>query len=499
MDLTPLIPEIKPLVPSGQLESRSQRPPYTAGQILQATVSSQVAPNQFTLKMGGQEMTVESSGGLRVGQNLTIEVTALTPQLQLQIVVNNPLNQRINNSLHLLANQGAVYSQFSSLSQSALQVSQLSAGSQHILQQMRNSLDNFSSGNIQIASVIEQIATHLQSLSSMDSQAQTAGKLTAVGQLLQQIAGSPVLSPQLQGQVADMAKVLLQTRGTLDTGLAQATLPASLSNAAETQSTQLPALLQQMGELNPSLQMLLQPLMEQFGQDSGSSGNRFMQQLLTLLVRTGLEAGAPSNLQADGQQLQQILHNMGLHLERSLAEGSLRDASNTLKFALLELASLNALNESQWQQADDLVQTIQLAQLLQIRLSAESIFFMPLPFPFLHSGFLLIDTKKGGNKEEQEKSRHKRQTKDVSMHLQLEGLGNLQIDIQQENDQIALTFLTEDAERARFIGEHREELQNWLTTGQLRSAQFLIGSKEPAKLLIEKLIHGSTGMINTTI
>jgi hypothetical protein len=131
-------------------------------------------------------------------------------------------------------------------------------------------------------------------------------------------------------------------------------------------------------------------------------------------------------------------------------------------------------------------------------LSTESIFFLPLPFPFLHTGFLLIDSKKEGQGQDRGKSTGEAQAKNVSMHLQLEGLGNLRIEIHQDNDQIALTFYSEDAERARFIGEHREELQNWLTTGQLRSAQFLIGSKEPTKVLIEKLLHGSTGMINTS-
>ncbi|WP_448872803.1 flagellar hook-length control protein FliK [Desulfobulbus propionicus] len=499
MDLPLLIPEIKPLVPSGQLESRSQRLPFSAGQILHATVSSQEAPNQFTLKMDGQDITVESSGGLRIGQNLAIEVTSLIPQLQLRIVADNPATQRINTSLHLLANQGSVYSQISSLTESALHTTQLSAGSQQILQQMRSDLETYSSGKTQLASLIEQIATHLQSFFSQDGDIQPADKLTAVGQLLQELAQSPVVSSKTQEQAADLAKVFLNIKGgPVDPALSQAGLSLSQNQSLENQGVHLADLLQQAGKLSPSLQILLQSMLEQPGQRPLISDNRLTQQLLPLLVRAELEAETTQHLTADGQKLQQTLHKVGLNLEQLLAEGNMREATGTLKFALLELSNLPSINESQLQQANDLVQIIQLSQLLQIRLSTESIFFLPLPFPFLHTGFLLVDNKKEGQGQDRGKSTGEAQAKNVSMHLQLEGLGNLRIEIHQDNDQIALTFYSEDAERARFIGEHREELQNWLTTGQLRSAQFLIGSKEPTKVLIEKLLHGSTGMINTS-
>jgi len=35
-----------------------------------------------------------------------------------------------------------------------------------------------------------------------------------------------------------------------------------------------------------------------------------------------------------------------------------------------------------------------------------------------------------------------------------------------------------------------------LTTGTLYTAQFLVGAKEPVKILIEKMLHAPTGMVN---
>jgi hypothetical protein len=497
VDILPLIPEIKPLVPSGHLESGTQRPPFTAGQILTATVTSQEAPTLFTLQTGGQQLAVESSGHLRVGQQLTIEVTALSPQLRLQIRADTPVNQRINTSLHLLAHQGQVFSQIASLAQSARHSAQLSTAAQQTLQQMQTSLEAFSPGSPQITSMIAGIAGRLQSLTPGASPAQTVDTMHAVGRLLQQIAGSAAVSSPIQEEAADLARALLTLRGPADAATAQAMLPVPSGEPAAAPLGNLADLVRQLGAINPSLAALLLPMLTPSGRQPLPAGDQLMEQLLSLLTRTGLESAAGEKAPVDGRSLQQTLHTVGMNLERLLAEGKGPEAANTLKFALLEMAN-TATQPAQMQQAEEMLQSIQLAQLLNLRLSADSIFFMPLPFPFLHSGFLLIDTEKERNKESRDQTKGGGNAQVVHMHLQLEGLGNLQIDIHQDGEAIGLTFYAEDGERARFIGEHREELRQQLSAGQLHSVQFLIGAKEPVKQLLAQLVHGSTGMINTT-
>jgi hypothetical protein len=49
-------------------------------------------------------------------------------------------------------------------------------------------------------------------------------------------------------------------------------------------------------------------------------------------------------------------------------------------------------------QADQITRTIELYQLLQIRLASEALFFLPLPFSFLEQGFLLVDGDQSGKK-----------------------------------------------------------------------------------------------------
>ena len=72
----------------------------------------------------------------------------------------------------------------------------------------------------------------------------------------------------------------------------------------------------------------------------------------------------------------------------------------------------------------------------------------------------------------------------------------MEINIRQDNDRIAVRFLTEDTERAHYMAGFRDELKQWLTAGNLESVQFLTGAKDPTKVLLEKLVHGVTGMID---
>jgi len=52
-------------------------------------------------------------------------------------------------------------------------------------------------------------------------------------------------------------------------------------------------------------------------------------------------------------------------------------------------------------------------------------------------------------------------------------------------------------EKAKFVAEFREELEQWITTGSLDSVQFLVGAKEPVKTLLKKIATGDTGIIDT--
>lgn len=500
MDILPLIPEINALLPSEQTGSRSQRPPFsfTVGQTLQATVSSREGTGAFTLNMGGQELAIKSSTSLQIGQTFSVKITAVSPQLQLQVVEPPPADQRISTALQSLVNQGKAFSQISALADSVSHSSQLSVRSQDVLQQMSGKLSGISAQNSQLGTMIEQIAsTLLRSVPASGAESASNG-FTTVGQLLQQLAGFSDLSPKLRENITALADSFLRATGSFKIAHPESAASHTLLSSAMTgESKQGTELLQQMSQLNPSLQALLQPIAEQLGQQLWHSENHLVEQLLRIFIQAGTELGTAQQPTFDGRQLRQTLHGMGLNLEQLLAQGDTQQAAGTLKFALLELSNLSSANQSQLQTIDELLGSIQSSQLMQTRLSYESIFFLPLPFPCLQSGFLLIENEKQREGSKQTTKKQDGHDKEVGIYLQLEGLGNLRITVHQKDDQISLTFYSQDKERAQFLGAHREELQELLTTGTLSSARFLTGAKDPIKTLIEKIIHAPTGMVNT--
>jgi hypothetical protein len=205
----------------------------------------------------------------------------------------------------------------------------------------------------------------------------------------------------------------------------------------------------------------------------------------------GMQQGA-----AEGRFPPAFLTRLGVNMEQLLAQDKPAEAAQTLKFALLELSQQTGTTDKSPLTADQLTKTLELYQLLQIRLANESLFFLPLPFSFLLQGYLLIDTDRSGKHAE-----GKQQSSDadhtVELHLRLEGLGNVDIQIQHKEDRVSLRFLAQDAEKAKFFAEFRQELEQWITHGSLDSVQFLVGAKEPVKTLLEKITKDGAGMIDT--
>ncbi len=196
-----------------------------------------------------------------------------------------------------------------------------------------------------------------------------------------------------------------------------------------------------------------------------------------------------------GKELEQFINRLGTNLEHLLATGKQEEATQTLKSALLEISHSFSGNTKIQPLADQLTATIQLYQMLQIRLAGEAIFFLPLPLSFLNQGYLLVepDHKQEGEQQpggENENNRY-------SLHLNLEGLGNLKVDLQQQAGGMRLRFFAEDSEKAKFLSENRDDLQQWLTATTLESVQFLTGAEDPTKQLLARMTHGPASLLNT--
>jgi len=494
-----LITEIKPLLPSNLTGEQHQRLPFSQGQLLQGVVSAKVDAHQFTLEINGHKITAESSTQLQVGQKLDLQVASLTPRIELQVVSNNPINRWLGNSIPLLGQQSFLMPEVSVLAGDSRTMAQLSPASQETLLFYAKGMEANGAQNQLPTSKLTAQLLDLASKTTTTMPEQTVrGVYQEVSGLLQQFSHLASLTPNAAQQALHLAALFAQEAGGQGAEALSRLATASTFtpvDAGETEAflTLLGRVVQNDSAKTISFSQLL-PLAQEY---ATLPATHPLRQLLTFLIKTENEQTVPSLQQATGRQIEDYLNRLGINMEHLLAENKPEEAARTLKFALLELAQQAGTVEKSSVAPDQLAKTLELYQLLQIRLANESLFFLPLPFSFLQQGFLLVDADHSQGQSETEPDQAGQSDKTVALHLQLEGLGNLQVDIHQKEAHLTLRFLTENVEKAKFVAEFRAELEQWITTGSLDSVQFLVGAQEPVKTLLKKIATGDTGIIDT--
>ncbi len=265
---------------------------------------------------------------------------------------------------------------------------------------------------------------------------------------------------------------------------------------------------------NPTAKEQFQTLLQTIDEQQTVAGNALVENLLGLFPDNDITSPAPLLLDllsltahllksgsrdgsknTDGSDLKQFIERLGTNLEHLLAAGKKEEAAGTLKSTLLEISHNLSENKPLQHQADQLTSTLELFQLLQIRLAGESAFVLPLPLPFLNQGFLLVEPDRHQGEQNPQGDPDE---KKYSLHLQLEGLGNLRIELQHQNAGIRIRFFSQDTERTEFLAEHRRELDQWLTAAPLESVQFLTGANEPIKELLCHITDETTGILDTS-
>jgi len=471
---------------------KQQQAPFSRGQILQGLVTGKTN-DQFILDVKGQQFIADSKIPLQVGQRLDLQVTTLSPRITLQ-VLSEPLTQNIGKSLHLLPSEGQLLPQASNIA-AQLPANALSSSSEQTLE-LFSSLATLGSKSTNLAEQpggqLIQLLSNLFSSADVATRTKTFVQLQdVINQLAQSLPAKHPALPQVQ---------LLQRE--LDANPNVSLQHLMSSNEISEQSAQVNALLQSISQLSQNISQLpsskntgstLVELILQFMRHENVSPTPLLQQLLTLTENLLRQDATNQKPLPTGKELQQFVNRLGTNLEQLLASGKQKEAAQTLKSALLEISHTFAGDSKIQPQAEQLTSTIQLYQMLQIRLAGEDISFLPLPLPFLNQGFLLVepDHQQGGEQHSD------KENKKYSLHLNLEGLGNLKVDLQQQAGGMRVRFFAEDATRAKFLSENREELQHWLTATTLESVQFLTGAEDPTKQLLSRMNRGQTGMLNT--
>jgi hypothetical protein len=496
------ITEVKALQPVLQRGDQQQRPPLTQGQLVQGIISAKNGANLFTLNFDGVQMQTESTVPLQVGQKLDLQVAALTPRIELQIV-SNPVNRLIGNAIHLIGQQQTTFSDLTVLAEQSERLPQLSSNTRETLQFYAQNLNTSFQGGPTTppeTELVTQLLKQTAEILAMPPQSPDSALLSSkIGTLLQQLARHPSLTPETAQRATNLAAAFNQSAGSQPS--TTSALPEAMTTTALLPEADNTRMLQQIGTLlknEPNANTLLKQLLPLLQENNTLPAAQPFRQLLTLLAGLDSELLPRETSQLDGGQLEKIITRLGTNTEQLLAQGTREEVVQTLKFSLLELSQQLSQADKSTVQADKIVQSIELYQFLQIRLASESLFFMPLPYPFLDQGYLLVDADRPDQDAEDTNDTPAKSATTYTLHLQLQGLGNLEIKILQKNDQIAVQFLAEDVERAKFMAGYREELKHWLTTADLESVQYLVGSIDPVKALLEKIMQGGvTGMVDT--
>ncbi len=196
----------------------------------------------------------------------------------------------------------------------------------------------------------------------------------------------------------------------------------------------------------------------------------------------------------DGKGLRQLIINLGLGMEANLAQGKSGELDGPLKSALLETIYLEKAGTDLPEMAGRLQQLLELFQLCQIKLARQDVFFLPLPLPFLDQGFIVVDQQKQQQVDEKNAPPFR-----LSLHLSLQNLGDLRIDLLHEPQGLFIRFVCDSQEKADFVAAWKDDLIQNMSSVLLHDIAFAAGADSPANALLTKMIPQGDSILDTSV
>jgi hypothetical protein len=194
----------------------------------------------------------------------------------------------------------------------------------------------------------------------------------------------------------------------------------------------------------------------------------------------------------DGAGLQQLIKNLGLTHEANLARVKSEQIEGALKGALLETLSLKKAGTDLPEQAGRPLQLLELFQFCQIKLARQDVLFLPLPLPFLDQGFIIADQPKDQQADEMKAPPFR-----LSLHLSLQNLGDLRIDLVHEPQGFFIRFICDSQKKADFVAAYKDELMHDVKSVPLHDIAFTAGIDSPADALIARMIPQGDNILDT--
>jgi len=501
---------------SGQLPGQRN---FQAGETFKATVLEATGKDLFTLDIAGTHIAAQSKALLNPGQILQLQVTTLSPQIELKIVSTTP-QQFHGRSLTLIGKNIDLSNLVKSLQQTtvpshktAATVQEAKGNDVFILDIGGKQVDAQSSTPLSPGQIlqIQQAVT-----SSQMEIALPEGTLTLVGDVadIANIAKTLQQAESLPGESISKATVL-QAKGDnvfiIDIGGKQIT--------AHSRTPLLPGQsldLQGVSTL-PQVRLALPPGSEQVPETvltlTGDSTelenlvNSLQQKMpialedLSHTARTLLEDfSAPQHNRLSekdgGEILKHLVDKMGLTLESMLAKGDKEGAVKTLKAALMETAHVFKDASEISKTTNQLIGTLEVYQLAQLHMENAANFIFPLPLPFLQKGYLVVeDYRQQKDKDQGSITSPMR----FSLHLTMTDLGNLRIDFLQYQDGLYIRFNTDSKDKSNFVESFSKDLKEAVSNVPLLGLTFSENAADPAAELIKKIIPQGSSMLDTTV
>ncbi|MDY6849461.1 MAG: hypothetical protein SV239_10135 [Thermodesulfobacteriota bacterium] len=496
------------------LSGEERRNDLLMHQMIRATVQ-EGGQEKALLQFGDRTLWVQSRVALRAGEQLNLQVVETHPELKLKIL-DSGLLERLGRSLYLLSEKPDMAALTRDLAaRSGSSPESRTANLQGLLSSLTRSPQIAASGSggsaPQIAEDLSLLARRLglgyerQILSGQADQAAASLKSAVLEQLgrmeqsmrtveiglrpLQQaLAQLPQLIPETPDAAARLASLPQGVKAVLEPLLALA--QANPSGLGREQAAALltafgqalQAWLFEAGAGSGGIEQKLRELADSFATAvANSTGfeartlplDGGLRDLLTTLLR--LVRGTPRQLAgAEGEEI-----------ARRLQSFVGREAASSVE---------NALEQTQ-----DALRHIELWQMCRARLAEIGVDFLPLPLSFLERGYLLcrrhLEPEGGGGKAQSGQSHS------ISLFLELEGLGRLQIDClyQGQGQGLYLRFSCRDQKVASFLEAAQDELRQGLGDTALLAASFSAGAEDPAQALIQRLIPAETHLLDARV
>ncbi|OQY19718.1 MAG: hypothetical protein B6I36_03305 [Desulfobacteraceae bacterium 4572_35.1] len=187
----------------------------------------------------------------------------------------------------------------------------------------------------------------------------------------------------------------------------------------------------------------------------------------------------------DGRFMQNMARALGLDFEFLVRNDQLEQANLGLKGVVNSLQENSELASTVREQSGMVAQQLESLQLCRLRLAQDGVLFMPLPFDFLKQGYVLFEERSRRGDDSSAGSDELNYL--VSLNLNMEQLGNLQVNLLFEQQKLFVRIKCSDEQACAVVQHHCDELRQALRGFYVGSLQVTTGAEDPALELIRRL------------